>query len=152
MKFRQNWSDIMLWRTNLTKQSKHFASRLQLEPDKEKHVVNLARFLSGINKNQEAEQELTAFIAKYPDNMEARFALADFYLSRRQEGKAFKTLKEIVDKESTGPNGLKAKDRMAAMHACPGTNRRSRKIGLRGVKRKSQRYERHPHYGIIGIG
>jgi tetratricopeptide (TPR) repeat protein len=106
----------------------------QLEPDKEKYAVTLAKFYAGLNKSQEAEQELNAFIAKHPDNMDVRFALADFYRSRQQEGKAFKTLQQIVDKDATGPNGLKAKDQMAAMHAARGRIAEAEKLASEVLK------------------
>ena len=108
--------------------------QVQLEPDNEKYVIALARFFAGLNKNKDAEQELTAFIAKHPDNIEARFALAEFYLSRRQEGKGLKTLQEIVDKDPSGPSGLKAKGRMAAIHAARGRTAEAEKLAAEVLK------------------
>ncbi len=126
--------------------------QMQLEPDKEKHVVSLARLLAGLNKNQEAEQELTAFIAKHPNNMEARFALADFYLARRQEGKVFNTLKEIINKDATGPNGLKAKDRMAAMHAARGRTAEAEKLASEVLKENPKDMSATRTMGLLALG
>ncbi len=126
--------------------------QIQLEPDKEKYVVNLARLFVSTNKNKEAEQELTSFIAKYPNNMEARFALADFYTARQQEGKALKTLKEIIDKESTGPNVFKAKDRMAAMHAARGRTAEAEKIASEVLKENPKDMGAIRTMGLLALG
>ena len=125
--------------------------QVQLEPDDEKHVVALARFFVGLGKGKEAEQELTNFIAKHPDNTKAKFALAELYTSRRQEGKALKTLQEIVDKDPTGPTGLQAKGRMAAMYAARGRTAEAEKLAAEVLKENPKDMATNRTMGLLAM-
>jgi tetratricopeptide (TPR) repeat protein len=89
---------------------------LQMEPDKEVHVIALAQFLVSQGRGKEGEKSLQEFIVQHPKNFNVRFALADLYFSRKQESRAGKVLAEIIQLDPDGPNSLKAKNKMARLY------------------------------------
>ncbi len=69
---------------------------------------------------KEAEQTLKDFVSAHPQNFNARFALADFYLSMRRGTKAVKILQEIAADDPSGPKGVMARDRLAVLRLAQG--------------------------------
>lgn len=90
------------------------------EPDKEVHAKELAAFLVNRGRPKEAEQVLSDFVNSHPKNFNARFDLADFYLSMRRGAKAIKVLQEIAAEEPSGPKGVQARVRLAALRLAQG--------------------------------
>jgi tetratricopeptide (TPR) repeat protein len=88
---------------------------LNLEPDKEAHAKELAAFLVNRKRFKEAEQVLKDFVKAHPQNYQARFTLADFYLSMRRINLAVKVLQQIAADEASGPKGVEARERLAAI-------------------------------------
>ena len=93
---------------------------LSQEPDKETRALDLASFLTNRGRVKEAEQTLKDFVSAHPQNYNARLALADFYLSRRRGAQAVKILQEIAAEDPTGPKGVMAKNRLAALRLTQG--------------------------------
>ncbi len=99
----------------LDKAEQALRQTLALEPDKEGHALELARFLAERGQTKKGENVLTEFISQHPDNIKARFALADFYLSMRRFGKGIMILNGIVAADPSGPKGVEARDKLAAL-------------------------------------
>ena len=93
---------------------------LGMEPDKELHAKELTGFLVNRGRSKEAEQTLTDFVKSHPQNFKARFDLADFYLSMRRGAKAIKVLQEIAAEDPSGPKGVQARERLAALRLSQG--------------------------------
>ena len=93
---------------------------LSQEPDNEVHAKELASLLANRGRPKEAEQTLKDFVSAHPQNYDARFALADFYLSMHRGTKAVKTLQQIAADDPSGPKGVKALDRLAALRLTQG--------------------------------
>jgi tetratricopeptide (TPR) repeat protein len=88
---------------------------VRLQPDREPPVIALARFLLNQGRRQDAEQALKEFIKKHPDNYPARFGLAEFYTALRRHRQAETVLEEIIRLDSSGPNGVKARNELARL-------------------------------------
>ncbi len=93
---------------------------LSQEPDKEEHAKDLAALLAKQGRSKEAEQTLKDFVSAHPQNYNARFVLADFYLSVRRGTQAVKVLKQIAADDPSGPKGVMALDRLAALRLTQG--------------------------------
>jgi pentatricopeptide repeat protein len=88
---------------------------LSLEPDKEGHAVELARFLNKRGRAKEAEQALKDFLIKHPQDTVIRFFLADFYLNQGREDRTQKLLDESIAQDPTSPKGRQAKNLLARL-------------------------------------
>ena len=88
---------------------------VSLDPDSEKPVIMLARFLVSQGRRQDAEKTLQDFIKGHPDNYAARFGLAEFYLALRRQGQAAQVLEEIIKLDPDGPKGVQAKNELARL-------------------------------------
>ena len=102
---------------------------VSLEPDSEKPVIMLARFLVSQGRRQDAEKTLKDFIKGHPDNYPARFGLAEFYLALRRQGQAAQVLEEIIKLDPDGPKGVQAKNELARLKLAQGPYRCGRKAG-----------------------
>jgi tetratricopeptide (TPR) repeat protein len=101
---------------------------LSLEPDKEAHAKDLAAFLVNRKRPKEAEQVLKDFVKSHPQNYQARFALADYYLSIRRVALAAKILQQIAADDAGGPKGIEARERLAAIRLAQGETEEAEKL------------------------
>ncbi len=107
---------------------------ITLEPENEKPVIMLARFLLSQGRRQEADNTLKDFIKAHPDNYAARFALAEFYFALRRPGEAELVLQEIIKRDPTGPKGVQAKDELARLKLSQGRMDEAEKLASEILK------------------
>lgn len=127
---------IRLLRSVIQKEPKNIAHRVQLarffvmlkkdgeaeqvmreavkdDPDNVESKLHLINYLSSKKSKESAEQELLAFIAREPNQYSLRFNLAALYESMRDLDKTQQQYQEIIKLDDRGPDGLKARSRLA---------------------------------------
>lgn len=82
--------------------------------DPERYLV-LADFLISHHRGENFESEMTAAIKAYPAEKGLRFALAMYYLKLNRLADAEKTYRRIIDLDSVGPDGMKARKDLAEL-------------------------------------
>jgi tetratricopeptide (TPR) repeat protein len=107
-------------------------------PTSDDAKLSLATFIATQRTPAEGEKVLRAFVAKDPGDFELRFGLAEM-LQRAGESKAaLDVYSEIISRDGTGPKGLLARDRIAAIDVVAGRNDDARKL-IEQVLQKSPR-------------
>jgi tetratricopeptide (TPR) repeat protein len=84
-------------------------------PDQRDLKFSLVQFLAARRSAEAAQKELQAMIAADPADNELKFALAKYYESVNDRPQAEVIYKGIIDKEQLGPDGLRARDSLAAL-------------------------------------
>jgi tetratricopeptide (TPR) repeat protein len=77
--------------------------------------LTLVDFISSQRTRADGEQLLRGFIAHEPDNLDLRLGLATLLQRTGALNDASTVYKEVVAKDGTGPKGLVARDRLAAI-------------------------------------
>jgi tetratricopeptide (TPR) repeat protein len=75
----------------------------------------LVDFLAAQRSPARGQEELRTFIDREPDNYDLRFGLARLYQSDNQSGRAEAVYREVIDRDHTGPSGLKARNLIATL-------------------------------------
>jgi tetratricopeptide (TPR) repeat protein len=84
------------------------------EPDNIEAKTALVNLLATGQSFEAAEKELLGFVKASPKDMEVRLALGDFYNERDKAAQAARVYGEIVERDRDGPQGLAARNRLAA--------------------------------------
>lgn len=83
-------------------------------PDDMQAKSALINLLAARKSPEAAEKELLAFVGKSPKDMPLRLQLGDFYNGHGRTAEAAEVYAEIVERDGTGPQGLAARNRLAA--------------------------------------
>ncbi len=83
-------------------------------PDDTQAKTALVSLLSVRESPDAAERELLGFIKQAPKDAQLRLSLGDFYLARGKTADAARIFKEVIDLDDNGPQGLGARNRLAA--------------------------------------
>jgi tetratricopeptide (TPR) repeat protein len=100
--------------------------------------LNLADFLATQRTPEAGVKALRDFVARNPDELELRFGLAELLQRTGSSPAALAVYQEIVKRDDTGPSGLLARDRIAAIDVIAGHFDEARKL-LDEVLKKSPR-------------
>lgn len=84
-------------------------------PDSLEAKAALVSLLASRQSFDAAEKELLAFVERAPKDMDLRQFLGDFYANRGKSDQAADVYREIVRVDESGPMGLAARNRLAAM-------------------------------------
>jgi tetratricopeptide (TPR) repeat protein len=84
-------------------------------PKSDDAKLTLVGFLSTQRTRAQGEKTLREYIAREPDNYDLRFGLASLLERGGATKDALDTYNEVVRRDGTGPKGLLARDRIAAM-------------------------------------
>jgi tetratricopeptide (TPR) repeat protein len=84
-------------------------------PKSDTAKLDLANFLATQRSREQGEQILRAFIVRDPSNAGLRFGLAALLQRSGATEEALAAYRGIITREGTGPQGLIARDRMAAL-------------------------------------
>ena len=97
-------------------------------PKNDEIKLSLIDFLAQERTPAVAQQTLRGFIAKNPDDYVLRMGLGTLLQRSGAIPEAIQTYKDIVSRDSEGPNGLAARDRLADIAAAQGHDDESLKL------------------------
>ena len=116
-------------RTNQAdKAEKALRDAIQVDPKNEQSYLLLAEFLVSRKSVDQAEKELLAAIQAMPKAYKLRFGLASLYQAINKQDKVRQTYQGIIDLDKTGPEGLKARDQLAALDIQTGKTEEAGKL------------------------
>ena len=116
-------------RTNqLDKAEKALRDEIQVDPKNEQSYLLLVDFLATRKSVDQAEKELLAAIQAMPKAYKLRFGLASLYQAMNKQDKVRQTYQEIIDLDKIGPEGLKARDQLAALDIQTGKTEEAGKL------------------------
>ena len=90
--------------------------------------LQLVDFISRERSREQGEKTLRDFIAHEPDNLELRLGLGMLLQRVGAFADALSTYQDLIKRDGTGPKGLLARDRMAAIHLQQGHADMARKL------------------------
>ena len=90
--------------------------------------LSLIDFITTYRSRADGEKTLRGFIAKQPDNYALRIGLGDLLQRSGALPEALTTFEEVAKLDDTGPNGLMARDRMAAIYVAQGDDAAAQKL------------------------
>ena len=85
-------------------------------PNNAQAKLALADMLAANRSYEVADAELRRMIASSPDDYQLRLGLGQFYLAHNKLPQAEAVYRQIIKDDSTGPNGLTARDRLAGAY------------------------------------
>jgi len=85
------------------------------KPDDVPAKLALANLIAAHRSFADGEKELKALIAQSGNSLPLQLALGEFYATHDHADQAIATYRAIIDKDDTGPNGLTARNRIAAI-------------------------------------
>jgi tetratricopeptide (TPR) repeat protein len=88
----------------------------------------LVDFIARQRSREQGEKTLRDFIAREPDNFDLRLGLGALLQRTDAPAEALEAYQEVVQRDGTGPKGLIARDRMAAIHVAAGHSEAARKL------------------------
>lgn len=86
-------------------------------PDNDAAKTNLVDFLVEKRGPDIAIAELLPMIEKKPDAYDLKFKLVNVQLTKKDVAGAEATLKEVVEQDKLGPNGITARNKLASIYA-----------------------------------
>jgi tetratricopeptide (TPR) repeat protein len=88
----------------------------------------LVNFIVAERSREQGEKLLRGFMARDPDNYELRFGLGALLLRAKDLPAATAVYQEVIAKDRLGPQGLAARDRIAAIQVSQGQDAQARKL------------------------
>jgi len=85
-------------------------------PADDEAKLALVAFVTSQRTAAEGEKILRNFITRQPDDFQLRFGLADLLRRTGSTAEALATYAEVIHRDETGPQGLLARDRIAAIY------------------------------------
>ena len=116
----QSYKNLALFQVSTNQLDKAEATlreAIQKLPDNESAKTNLIDFLVEKRNPEAAMSELQSMIEQKPEAYMLRFKLAGLQLATKQGEKAEATLKQVVDLDKLGPNGISARNKLASIYA-----------------------------------
>lgn len=103
-------------------------SEMQQADKSDQAKLLLTDFISQQRSREQGEQRLREFIAREPDNLDLRLGLGVLLQRTGAHTEALAAYREIVTRDGTGPKGLMARDRMAAIEMSLGNAAQARSL------------------------
>jgi len=116
----QNYKTLALFQVGtkqLDKAEATLRDAVQKLPDSEAAKSTLIDFLVEKRNPDLAIAELLPMVEKNPEAYDLKFKLAGLQIAKNDVPSAELTLKEIIEQNQLGPNGIKARDRLATIYA-----------------------------------
>jgi Tfp pilus assembly protein PilF len=99
-----------------------------VDPKNNDAKLTLVDFVSSQQKPAEGVQLLRNYLANDPDNFDLRFRLGEMLSTSGDRRQALQVYEEVIRRDGTGNQGLKARDRIAAIHSASGNEVAARKL------------------------
>jgi tetratricopeptide (TPR) repeat protein len=97
-------------------------------PANDEAKLTLVQFLTAQRGRAQGEQVLRGFIARTPDNYDLRLALGELLQRSGASEEAAKVYTEVIERDGTGPKGLMARARLAAIAFVAGRYEEARRF------------------------
>ncbi len=123
-----------VYATDLIRRQDYDGAREQLEavaamePGNLEVKLDVIRVIKAGDSDAAAEAKLQEYIAANPDNVDLKFALADFYLTTDQEDKAKELLTGLASNKKDTDVALRAKNKLGGVLMSQGDSEGARKL------------------------
>jgi len=105
---------FLLRGNEIDKAEQSLRAAIQVSPKDIKPKLALANLLAAKRDFATGEKELLALAASSPKDLELQIGLAEFYALHGKAAQATEVYRKVIDKDGTGPQGLIARNRLAA--------------------------------------
>jgi tetratricopeptide (TPR) repeat protein len=120
MEYRVQVARFYTQTKQLDKAEKVLRDAIQVDPDDEQRYLLLADFLASNRSGEAAEKELVAWTQAKPKAYKLRYGLAKLYEAMGKPDDAGRVYKEVIDRDKTGPDGLRARNLLARLDLARG--------------------------------
>ena len=128
LEYRTNLA-VFYTRTNQAdKAEKALRDAIQIDPEDETRYLLLTEFLATRKGPEVAEKELLSVAQSRPKAYKLRFGLAKLYQAMNSPEKQRQIYLDIIDRDKTGPEGLKARNQLAEVEARAGKREAAEKL------------------------
>ena len=129
MQLRANLAGFLARTNQLDKAEKVLRTAIEQDPSDDVRRMLLVDFLFEAKKDTKgAEQELLNSIREIPDSSKLRFGLASLYERLNDPAKAMDVYHEIISRYEVRPEGLRARNKLAALLVAQGKNEEAEKL------------------------
>ncbi|MEP7242660.1 MAG: tetratricopeptide repeat protein [Gammaproteobacteria bacterium] len=98
------------------------------QPKSDEAKLALVDFVLAQRSPEEGEKTLRAFIASKPDDYDLRLGLGGLLQRTGKPKEALAAYQEVIDRSGTGPQGLTARSRIAAVYVAEGRGAEAQKL------------------------
>jgi len=114
---RYRLAQVLLLDKNVDAAEAALRAAVSQVPDSAEAKLALANLLATYRSYEVAESELRRMAAASPNDYQLRLGLGQFYASHGKAQQAEAMYRQIIKDDGTGPNGLRARDRLASGYA-----------------------------------
>jgi tetratricopeptide (TPR) repeat protein len=114
---RYRLAEVLLLDKNVDAAEAALRAAVAQVPDSAEAKVALANLLATYRSYEVAESELRRMTAASPNDYQLRLGLGQFYASHGKAQQAEAVYRQIIKDDGTGPNGLRARNRLANGYA-----------------------------------
>ena len=122
LRYREQLALLYTREHKLDEAQRVLESAVETIPASDAAKLGLAAFVAYQRDRRQGTQVLAKFVQHDPDNYALRFGLADLLLSTGDIDGAAQTYQDIIQRAQTTPEGLLARDRLAAVVLAAGRN------------------------------
>ncbi len=120
LEYRVQAARFYAQRKELDKAERVLRDGIQADPEDEQRYLLLADFLASNRSGETAEKELVAWTQARPKAYKLHFGLARLEEAMGKIDEAVRIYKDVIDRDKTGPDGLRARNALARLSVARG--------------------------------